>query len=169
MTTLAPIAAADLAAVLALNNRFARETSELTRDDLAALLDAAFFARRIGSAPDAFLIAFDQDAAYASPNFTWFKARYERFVYVDRVVVAPHARRRGLARACYEALFAAAAAAGQTRVGCEVNVEPVNPDSDAFHAALGFEPLARRALANGKTVRYLMKGALVLRGEGRIA
>ncbi len=52
------------------------------------------------------------------------------------------ARGRGVARALYEAVFADARAAGLPLVCCEVNVEPPNPVSDAFHAALGFETLA---------------------------
>ncbi len=58
---------------------------------MALLVDRAFFAGRIGEA-DAFLIAFDQDADYDSPNFLWFRERFERFVYVDRIAVAPAAR-----------------------------------------------------------------------------
>ena len=50
----------------------------------------SFVAVRIGEA-DALLLAFDQDAAYDNVNFGWFKARYPRFVYVDRIVVAPAA------------------------------------------------------------------------------
>jgi hypothetical protein len=37
-------------------------------------------------------LAFDQHARYDSPNFLWFGARYPRFVYVDRIVVAASAR-----------------------------------------------------------------------------
>ena len=54
---------------------------------LSFLLGEAFYARRIG-ALEAFIMTFDQDARYDSPNFLWFRERYPRFVYVDRVVVA---------------------------------------------------------------------------------
>jgi predicted GNAT superfamily acetyltransferase len=52
-------------------------------------------------------------------------------------------------------LFKRALAAGHSLVGCEVNVVPPNPASDAFHASLGFEEAAVRRLESGKTVRYL--------------
>jgi predicted GNAT superfamily acetyltransferase len=97
----------------------------------------------------------DQDASYGSPNFQWFRKRYSRFVYIDRVIVGTAFRRQGLAQALYAHLFETARAAGQTRVVCEVNAEPANPVSDAFHAALGFQPVGLAALPNGKTVRYL--------------
>src|SRR5262249_18368468 len=125
------------AAALALNNAHAKELSWLAPDRLQHLVAHAFLARRIG-ALDAFLLAFDQDAPYDSPNFLWFRERVPRFVYVDRVVVARSARGRGLARTLYRDLFEQAAKAGHTRVVCEVNSRPPNPESDAFHAALDF-------------------------------
>ena len=150
-----PISTADLAAVLALNTQHASELSLLSPERLEQLVGMAFHARRIGGAVDAFLIAFDQDADYDSPNFLWFRARYPRFVYVDRIAVAASARGRGLARLLYEDLFAVARQAGHTIVTCEVNAEPPNPASDAFHAALGFREVGNAAIHGGaKTVRY---------------
>jgi len=100
-------------------------------------------------------LAFDEGADYDSENFLWFRARYERFVYVDRVVVSPAARGRGLARLLYENLFDRAAAAGYARIVCEVNVDPPNPASDAFHAKLGFAEVGQASIAGGaKAVRY---------------
>jgi predicted GNAT superfamily acetyltransferase len=124
-------------ALLALNNAHAGELSWLEPERLEHLVQQAFLARRIGGL-DAFLLAFDQDAGYDSPNFLWFRARYPRFVYVDRIVVAASARGRGYARQLYHDLFEHALRAGHERVVCEVNSTPPNPKSDAFHAALGF-------------------------------
>lgn len=141
--------------ILTLNNALAAELSLLTTESLSALLAQAFHARKIGAA-DAFLIGFDQTAAYASPNFLWFRARYRNFAYVDRVAVAPHARGKGLARRLYADFLSAAARAGHTIVACEVNRVPPNPASDAFHAALGFEPVGEAEIYGGeRTVRYL--------------
>ncbi len=48
--------------------------------------------------------------------------------------------------------------AGQTRVVCEVNLDPPNPASDAFHANMGFVEIGQAAIHNGaKTVRYFEK------------
>ena len=93
------------AAVLALNNAHATELSWLEPDRLATLLGQAFYARQIGAAA-AFLLAFDETAAYDSPNYLWFRARYPRFVYVDRVAVDKPARGRGHARRLYADLIA---------------------------------------------------------------
>ncbi len=149
-----PIGPADLPAVLALNNRHASELSELDAAALAALVANAFAAEIVGDC-EALLIALDQDAAYASPNFLWFRARYTSFVYVDRIVVDPVARGRGHARRLYEGLLAKAAARSVPRVVCEVNVDPPNPASDAFHAAFSFVPVGEALLPGGcKRVRY---------------
>ena len=103
-------------------------------------------------------MAFDQGADYDSPNYLWFRDRYPRFVYVDRIVVDPAMRKRGLANRLYEDLFRVANDAGHDRVVCEVNSDPPNPASDAFHAALGFTEVGHATLHAGtKTVRYLSR------------
>lgn len=147
----------DHAAILALNNAHAAETSWLTADRLDDMLAAACHVGGVDGGRSAFLIAFDQDADYDSPNFAWFRTRYQRFVYVDRVVTGPAVRRAGHARRLYAELFARAVALGQGQVGCEVNAVPPNPLSDAFHAAMGFGEVGRAELSNGKAVRYLLR------------
>ena len=141
--------------LLALNNSHAQELSWLEPERLQHLVREAFLARRIGDL-DAFLLAFDQDAQYDSPNFLWFRTRYKRFVYVDRIVVASSARGRGCARRLYRDLFEQAVRAGH--VVCEVNSSPPNSESDAFHAALGFIEVGSASIHDGaKTVRYLAR------------
>jgi len=144
-------------AVLALNNRHAEELSWLEPEELSRLVAQAFQAARIGDL-EAFLIAFDQGADYASPNFLWFKARYPRFVYVDRIVVASEARGRGHARRLYDDLFERATNAGHGIVVCEINSDPPNPGSEAFHAALGFSRVGEARIHGGKkAVRYFAR------------
>ena len=144
-------------ALLALNNAHARELSWLEPMRLEHLVSEALLARRIGEL-DAFLLAFDQNARYDSPNFIWFRARYPRFVYVDRIVVASSARGRGCARRLYDDLFEHAVCAGPDRIVCEVNQSPPNPASDAFHAALGFVEVGTASVCDGsRTVRYLSR------------
>ena len=151
------VSAEDEPAILALNNEHAAELSWLEPERLSFLLGEAFYARRLG-ALEAFIMTFDQDANYDSPNFLWFRERYQRFVYVDRVVVAADARGRGHARRIYEDLFDHVTRAGHTIVTCEVNAEPPNPASDAFHAALGFVEVGDAVIHGGKkAVRYYLR------------
>ena len=157
MNRIFAIGEADHGRILALNNAHAVETSWLDETRLRSMLDEAFLATRIGDV-DAFLIVFDERSRYDSPNFAWFQARYPDFVYVDRIITGANARGKGYARALYEDLFEKAALGGHKRVVCEVNLDPPNPGSDAFHAALGFVEVGRQLLpGSGKTVRYLSK------------
>ena len=151
------LAGLELAAFTRLNNQHARETSWLSEEEFERLVGIAFYARGFESDADAdaFLIALEETALYRNPNFEFFLARHARFVYIDRIITANHARRRGLARRLYDDLFVRARGAGHAVVGCEVNLDPPNPGSDSFHARLGFVEVGRARLENGKTVRYL--------------
>ena len=143
--------------LLALNNAHATELSPLSLADFDRLIHASFFAAALQDGA-AFLIAFDQNAAYDSPNFLWFRERYDRFVYVDRVVTSPLARGKGYAKALYADLFERAKQADHARIVCEVNLIPPNPASDAFHAAHGFTEVGRAPVHDGtRTVRYLLR------------
>lgn len=146
----------DLPALLALNNAHAAELGALSPEAFAHLV-AMSFRTRMTEAADAFLVALEQGAPYDSPNYRRFSERFERFTYIDRVAVAASARKKGLGRALYEDLIAAAVAAGHDILACEVNFDPPNPVSDAFHAHFGFEEIGRARLPErGKAVRYLI-------------
>jgi predicted GNAT superfamily acetyltransferase len=152
-----PITPSLLPSVLALNSAYAVELSWLEADELETLLQTAYLTLRIGSV-DAFLIAFHETSTYDSPNFRWFQARYRRFAYIDRVVVVPECRGRGYASRLYCRVFAAAARSGRRIVACEVNSDPPNPESDRFHASLGFVQVGKaRSEHNGKSVRYMAR------------
>lgn len=147
------------AGVLRLNAAVEEKTSVLDAAGLERLLAASAFAPAIVDEAGqvlAFLIGFAPGADYASPNYRWFCDRLDRFAYVDRVVVAEAARGRGLARRLYDRFADHAAAARIGPVVCEVNLEPPNPGSDAFHAAMGFAEMGRGAPSPGKVVRYLV-------------
>lgn len=138
----------------ALNNVFAKETSFLDEADWARLTSMARFAF---ATPDAFVIAFDQDANYDSPNFLWFRDRYKRFAYVDRIVVSGASHGQGLGRALYEKLFAEAKAAGYPCLMAEVNTNPPNQGSLSFHALMGFEAVGEVTFSPNKSVRYFAR------------
>ncbi|MBW8882224.1 MAG: GNAT family N-acetyltransferase [Asticcacaulis sp.] len=138
--------------LLALNNAFAHDTSYLEQADWDHLVSQARFGYAINT--DGFLIAFDEKAGYDSPNFLWHRERLQRFAYVDRVVIAAAAQGRGLGRKLYEQLALDARAAGFPVIACEVNIDPPNTTSIAFHEKLGFQRVGDQRLANGKTVGY---------------
>ena len=147
-----------LAEVLALNEAVEERTAPLDPARLSALIARASFAEaRVepSGRVAGFLLGFDHDTAHDSPNFAWFQAHSDSFAYVDRVVVAPWAQRRGVAQRLYADYAAEARARGLVRLTCEVNRVPPNPESDSFHAALGFVEVGRDIPVPGKLVRYL--------------
>jgi hypothetical protein len=149
-------------ALVSLNNTHALELSYLDVAGLRRLVYDSSVSWRIGVA-DALLIAFDQDAPYVNQNFAWFKKRYATFLYVDRVVVAPAARGKGFGRSLYENVFHYASRNGHERVVCEVNMDPPNPTSDAFHHSMGFVEVGTATLSGTKTVRYFERRLSLVR------
>jgi predicted GNAT superfamily acetyltransferase len=103
-----------------------------------------------------FLLAMTEEADYDSDNFLWFRARYRRFFYVDRLAVAGDARLRGVGRALYLAAERFARDNGMETLCCEVNTRPPNPGSMAFHTTLGFSQVGAQD-TQGKTVAMLVK------------
>lgn len=155
---LSALTAGDADRILDLNNEHAVETSLLDLSAAERLLAMCFYAKCVGPGERGFLLALDQDAAYDNQNFRWFLDRFERFVYIDRIILAKEGRGQGLARVMYEDLFGEAKAAGHVRAVCEVNIDPPNEGSLAFHRSMGFLALADVDLKGGsKRVRYLVK------------
>jgi len=127
-------------------------------------MDAARFALIVGMCDYARVVAHDGvvaafllalregQAGYDSPNYRWFDARYDQFLYIDRVVVARAHQGRGLGTRLYEDLFACARGRAVERVTCEFDIDPPNPASAAFHARFGFHEVGRQALPSGKRV-----------------
>ena len=85
----------------------------------------------------AFLLAFREGAQYDSINYQWFASRYERFLYIDRVVVSQRMQARGSGTSLYHHAFAHAAEEGVPLVTCEIDVSRPNPVSERFHARFG--------------------------------
>jgi predicted GNAT superfamily acetyltransferase len=143
---------ADFPAVLALNEESVHFLSPLDPARLALLHGQAALHRvvEVDGCIAAFLLAFREGAAYDSPNYRWFAARYERFLYVDRVVVANAFQGRGLGALLYADLFGQARRADAGRVACEFDVDPPNEASRRFHARYGFSEVGAQAVAGGR-------------------
>ena len=86
-----------------------------------------------------YVVALYPGADYGSTNYQWFMNTFDAFLYIDRIVVSPDFRRRGVGSLMYAHLAETARAEGVPRLTCEVNIEPPNPDSLKMHHGLGFE------------------------------
>lgn len=141
--------------ILTLNAASVHFLSALTQEQLAHLHEHAAYHKVVmhGSEVSAFLLAFGPNAPYTSPNYQWFNERYKRFLYVDRVVVHAKARAQGLGQILYQDIFRTAAEKGVNQVVCEIDLDPPNPISQAFHQKWGFVEVGSQWLAHaGKKV-----------------
>jgi predicted GNAT superfamily acetyltransferase len=148
----------DLGEVLALNEASVAETSPLGVSALSALAAQADYFQVLieGAGVAGFVLALRERATYANPNFEWFLRGYQRFLYVDRVVVAATHRHAGVGSRLYADLERHARATDAGVLACEVNVEPPNAPSLQFHHKLGFREVGRLS-SPAKLVALLVK------------
>lgn len=145
----------DDAALLAINNAAVPHVTALEADGFAWIRGHSDYARlaQRGSHAQGFVLAMRNGTPYWSENYAWFGARYESFLYLDRVVVAAGARGSGVGRALYEDVVRFATGRWP-RITLEVNVRPPNPASIAFHAAMGYRRVGTRAYEGGEVAMF---------------
>lgn len=104
-----------------------------------------------------FTFVFAPGSSYDSGNYLWFSERYDDFVYLDRIAISPRFQRQGIGRMLYQDVIERAAIVRPSApvLTLEVNLEPRNDVSLAFHAALGFEEVGQRETAYGTTVSLM--------------
>jgi len=155
------VASSDLDEILLHNNAAVPAVNHLRLDDLERFVEMAH-SFLVVDAPDGsvagFLIGLGPRADYDSLNYAWFSARYESFIYVDRVVVAEHGRGLGVGTRLYDE-FAHRGLLGNDEVMlAEVNIRPRNDVSLGFHDAHGFISVGEQDTEGGaKRVTMLEK------------
>ena len=101
--------------------------------------------------PAAFLIALREGLPdYASENYIWFSKTYDRFLYVDRIVIGEEYRKLGLGREIYEGVFRRAREMGIPVVTAEIDIIPYNEPSLKFHEAMGFREVGQQVIRGGE-------------------
>ena len=142
--SLRPIAEADVPAVLALNHRFVDLLSALDAERLLWLVGLSDHADvvEVDERVVGFVLTMAPGSEYDSENYRWHAARYDgAFYYLDRIVIAEEMRRQGLAAFVYDAMEGVARGFG--RMTLEVNVDPPNLGSLAFHERRGYVEVGR--------------------------
>jgi uncharacterized protein len=162
MTRIRESTAADFEAVLRLNADSEHLTSPLSLPQLQSLHEHAAYCRVIdsGGGVRGFLLALREGADYDSPNYRWFAARYDEFLYVDRIVIAADSRGQQLGARLYDDLFAFARQYKFKRITCEFDIDPPNEGSRRFHERFGFHEVGRQRVAGGKKEVSLQEAPL---------
>ncbi len=154
---LRPITAADHAAVLAWNAAHVELLAPLDEDRLVTLLGWSEQACVIshGRRAAGFVLTFAAGAPYDSVNYRWFSQRHPAFLYLDRIVVDAGVRRAGLGTRVYDALEEHARSLGPM-LCLEVNLDPPNEPSLAFHRSRGYVEVGQQE-AGGHLVSLMEK------------
>ncbi len=152
-----PIGDDDAEAVLALNEEFVWALSPLDAAGLVTLRTQATFALvvELDDQVAAFSVAYTPRSAYTSINYSWHSGHFDDFLYLDRIAVSTSFRRRGVASALYDELERHATPHG--RMVCEVNSQPPNVESLAFHTARGYREVGHLTQADGHQTVMLEK------------
>ncbi len=150
-----PLEIADIAAAVAMNNAEVPNVGPTDPEHLARFLDypGIVWVVVIDELLAGLLVACEPGSPYASVNYRWFDERWDDFIYVDRIVVDPAFKGRGIGRLLYEQL-AEAYSRVAARMTCEVNLDPPNEDSMAFHTRMGFVQVGTQPVGT-KTVALL--------------
>jgi predicted GNAT superfamily acetyltransferase len=143
--------AADFAAVVALNAAEVRHTSPMDEARLRHLDALARYHKvaTVDGAVAAFILAMEDGCGYANENFEWFAARYDAFLYVDRIVVGSDHQGWRLGTLLYQDLFDYARSNGIATIACEYNLVPPNEPSRIFHDKFGFHEVGSQWLGDG--------------------
>ncbi len=149
---------ADLDSILAINNNSGESILPIDGARMARFLEIARYFRvaEINGLVAGFLIALTPEADYDSPNFTWFKAHYPEFVYIDRLVMTPAHRRSGIGRLFYADILSFAEVR-QPILVTEVFTQPRDEVSLLFFKTQGFVEAGQQTLPNGRRVSLMCK------------
>ncbi len=153
---LEPLGPGDVDDVLGLNERFVELLAPMARERLLEMDDTSTVevVRHDGRFAG-FVVTAMSGSDFESENFAWFAERYDSYCYLDRIVIHEDARRVGLGRRVYDEIEARAARSVPL-LTLEVNIDPPNDPSLAFHAGRGFEAVGERFIVD-HTVAMMLK------------
>ena len=145
-----PSTETDLSHILELNKAAIPAVNLLSEQEIQNLFSQAeyFHSLWLNREVIGFLIGLGPGAIYDSPNYRWFELRYDRFLYIDRIVIDPTHQGLGYGRLFYDNLRESV---GQQfpKITCEVNLRPKNESSLRFHERYGFRQVGTQETEGG--------------------
>lgn len=144
-------------AILELNEQAVPHVNSICTEVLSALAEQSYYFKVAVHEQQVvgFLLTLGTGADYDSLNYRWFSARYNSFVYVDRIVVSGQHAGLGIGKKLYKDLELHAQNHAPI-IACEVNLKPANPNSLAFHSKQGFVEVGQQETEGGQKVVCLM-------------
>ncbi len=147
-----PATLEDYEQILKLNEESVHFLSPLTKERLTNLHQQSEILKVVeeNGVVEAFVLAFREGKDYDSVNYIWFENNYDKFLYVDRVVVSARKQNSGLGKLLYEEVFKHAKLIDTPVVTAEIDIEPLNIISLKFHEKFGFKEVGKQSVAGGK-------------------
>ena len=145
--TIRPIDPADYPRVLEINQANVPDVGSIDAARLEFLVGESSIALvvDVGGEVTGFCLVLPPDSVYDSVNYRWFSERFDDFMYLDRVAFDAAAQGQGLGTMLYAEVDRRLADVDQVeRLTLEVNVDPPNEASLAFHSKRGFTEVGRQ-------------------------
>ena len=155
-----PIEPVDLDRILEINEANVPEVGGVDPDRMAYLVEQSpiALAVELESVIAGFCLVLAPDSAYDSVNYRWFTERYDDFMYLDRVAFVATAQGRGLGTKLYAEVDRLMVERGTgSHLALEVNVDPPNEPSLAFHSRRGFVEVGQQDTPYGIRVSMQMR------------
>jgi predicted GNAT superfamily acetyltransferase len=145
-------ATGDFSRIVSLNAAAVQHTSAMDVPRLQNLVALAMYHKVIlvDGAIAGFLLAMRDNTPYPNDNYAYFAARFETFLYIDRIVIDPVYAGLRLGTLLYRDVFDYARTNDLPVIACEYNIEPPNEPSRRFHNKFGFNEIGSQWLDGGK-------------------
>ncbi len=155
-----PIEPSDLPRILQINEANVPDVGSVDADRMAFLLSESPIALTVELDGEivGFCLVMPSDSSYDSVNYRWFTERHDDFMYLDRVAFDADAQGRGLGTLLYaEVDRLMGERDGANHLALEVNLDPPNEPSLAFHARRGFAEVGQQDTPYGIRVSMQMR------------
>ena len=153
----------DYERILQLNEESVHFLSPLTKDKLESMITQSEMLNviEVDGIVEAFILTLREDKEYDSINYLWFSNHYDKFLYIDRVVVSLKMQGKGLGKTLYEYIFNYAKETGVAYIAAEIDINPPNPGSIIFHEKFGFKEVGKQRVAGGEKLVSLQVVSLM--------
>lgn len=140
--------------VLEINEQLVHFLSPLTLASLDALCKICTTKKvvEVDGVVAAFILALEQGQPYQSENYAWFEHNLNDYYYVDRLAILPNYHRLGIGSLMHNSVKAYAIEKGIKQIALEIDIQPINEVSLAFHKQLGFKEIDTLVTNQGKKI-----------------
>ena len=138
--------------ILQLNEESVHFLSPLTKDKLESIISQSEILNvvEVDGLVEAFVLTLREGKEYDSINYLWFSNHYDKFLYIDRIVVSLKMQGKGLGKILYQSVFNHGKEIGIPYIAAEIDINPPNPGSLIFHEKFGFKEVGKQRVAEGE-------------------